>query len=383
MNLVFAFHKLLTILIAITGAGSVVFIHECGHFLFCKLFGIKTPTFSIGMGPSLFKFKIGSTNFQVSALPAGGYVEIECDENNRNAPGNFYSISYIKKMIILLGGVSFNLLGAFAVYTCVNYFVGMPDKIASITVASIEKNALVTDILQPGDILLGVNGKLFSNQEVTYETYLEKIRASKGHQLSLLVKRGLDQSSWIDINVPDSDKTQGILGAMLQPEMHKETTRQRSLLLSVTTAINTIKHQISFVTQGTYSLFKTKSLDGVAGPIMTLTRGFQIAEHDFVGFLLFLAFISLNLALMNILPLSLMDGGRVFTVTLEAIVGRPLTTLTNVLHVFSITILGGLFMFISFKEIRMLSKEVLLLLAAIICSFFFVINLKRIRALVG
>jgi len=357
LKLAWMLKKLVTGLIAITGAGAIVFIHECGHFLFCKLFGIKTPTFSIGMGSPLFSFKVADTNFQVSPLPLGGYVEIEYNEENRSAPGNFHSLAYFKKLLILLGGVTFNLFGALAIYTGINYFKGMPDKVQSVLVTSIEPSSVAKDLLAPGDIILGANLVPFTEGTTTLEGYLDQIVASKGKTLTLLVQKQFqdtNDASWVDIKVPASEKTHGILGIRLQPNMSKKFATPLSFLASFKKASFMIWQQIQLIAISLYDLLKSKSLEGVAGPIMTIARGFQIADQDLISFLLFLGFISINLALFNVMPLSIFDGGRVLTTTLEAIIGRPLATFTNLLHIFSAVIIGAVALLVSYREIKML-----------------------------
>lgn len=357
-NLSLLFYKSITIFIALFGMGAVVFIHECGHFFFAKLFGIRTPTFSIGMGPALFSFKLKGTTFQLSAIPAGGYCEIEFDEENRNSPGNFHSVSYPKRLAILLGGILFNVLGAFAAYTAIDYVVGLPsNKISSITIASIKDNSLASSILFPGNIILGINEKTFEKKGMTQDKFFNEIIKSKGSTLSLLIKKENEEESWIKIEVPASDKTQGILGAMLQTEMkknHNSKNKPKNIFHSIKKSATTTIEQLKMISHGTLGIFKAKSIDGISGPVMTIAEGFKRAENGVLGFLLFLSFISLSLAVINIFPFGIFDGGRVFTMTIEAIVGRPLTLISNIINMSSALILMFLFFLISIKEIKVL-----------------------------
>ena len=109
------------LVVGIFGIGFVIGFHEFGHFLFAKLFNIKAPSFSIGMGPSIITKKIGDTTFQLSALPLGGYVEIidshDPDEKDpemiakMNIPGKYFSDTpYWQKLIVMLGGIFFNFI---------------------------------------------------------------------------------------------------------------------------------------------------------------------------------------------------------------------------------------------------------------------------------
>ena len=117
------------------GFGFLVGFHELGHFLFCKLFGVKTPSFSIGFGPQLLKKKIGDTVFTLSAIPFGGYVEIagseepgqgEQKESKSLAPDSFAVKPYYQKMLIIAGGILFNLIFAYAAVILV-MAIGAPE----------------------------------------------------------------------------------------------------------------------------------------------------------------------------------------------------------------------------------------------------------------
>src|SRR3972149_7894572 len=99
--------KVLSILLGLLGISFVILIHETGHFIMARLFGVQTPVFSIGFGPELFSVTIASTQFQIAALPLGGYVEI----NNSQLMLEPYWV----KMIIILAGIIINLLFAFLV----------------------------------------------------------------------------------------------------------------------------------------------------------------------------------------------------------------------------------------------------------------------------
>jgi regulator of sigma E protease len=98
------FKKFKSLLIAFFGLSAVIVVHELGHFLFCKLFGVKVPIFSVGFGPKLIGYKIGGTLFQIAALPLGGYNAIDT--------ASFATKTYIQKMIITLAGIGFNIIFA-------------------------------------------------------------------------------------------------------------------------------------------------------------------------------------------------------------------------------------------------------------------------------
>lgn len=110
------FYKAFYFIIALIGLNSIIFLHEFGHFTFCKVFGVSTPVFSIGFGPQVSSKMIGDTLFTISALPLGGYVAIKgMDSAAKNSQGNFNAIPFWQKILILLGGILFNLIFGFTI----------------------------------------------------------------------------------------------------------------------------------------------------------------------------------------------------------------------------------------------------------------------------
>ena len=112
-------HKIFIVFLGLLGLGFLIGLHELGHFLFCKLFRVSTPSFSIGFGPRIFSKKIGETTFSLSAIPVGGYVEIagmaevaqgEQKEASRKDEYSFASKPYYQKVLIMSGGILFNTL---------------------------------------------------------------------------------------------------------------------------------------------------------------------------------------------------------------------------------------------------------------------------------
>lgn len=350
--------KLLSVTTAILGLGLIIFIHECGHFIFSKIFGVKTPTFSIGIGPAILKTKIGQTEFQLGAVPlVGGYVEIYTDEENPKAPGNFLALPYPKKMAILFGGILFNLLTALIIYSSIDYTIGLPsNKTSELVVDAVLEDSIAKESLAPGDIIVGVNSFLFSDKEITYSKFQKEIIKSKGSDISLLVKKKeSEESSWIKISLPDSSKTSGILGIMMKEKNHPpKMAGKKSMIQSIKNAIYEMKEKASLTVKSFSGMIKDRNLSGIAGPVAILGQGAELVHQGFADFLLFLAFISLSLGLLNFLPIPVFDGGRIFTTTLEAITGRKHEMINTILQLSSAFFLLIGITLISYREIKMI-----------------------------
>jgi membrane-associated protease RseP (regulator of RpoE activity) len=107
------FSFILSIVVAL---GTVITIHELGHFILCKVYHVETPLFSLGFGPRIIEKKIGKTTFVIAALPLGGYVQIAGMEGNKDFPGSFAAKPFYQKTLILLGGICFNFLAAYLLF---------------------------------------------------------------------------------------------------------------------------------------------------------------------------------------------------------------------------------------------------------------------------
>lgn len=345
--------SIVNLALTITGFCAVVAIHEFGHFLFCKLFGISAPTFSIGAGPSIFEKKFGETNFKIGMLPFGGYVEIENDENDLTNPKNFNNSPYWQKMAVGFGGIFFNLLSAAILYSGINYFYGQPTrKLAEIAVLGVQENGAANNILAAGDKIIGLGGSLFKNKSTTLEDFSNYVVDKKGAAAEFtILKDGQEEN--ITISVPQSEKTIGILGIDIEPRLDTELHFKpvNNIVAAVKEGIQTVWLQFKTISQGMLHIFKNKKIGALAGPIKIVTEGFKSASQGIINLLLTFGLISVNLALLNLIPLGALDGGQLLTVTIEAILQRRLTMFKQILNVVSLILLLGLMLFLSFKEI--------------------------------
>lgn len=343
------------------GFGTLVTVHEFGHFFFCKLFGIHTPTFSIGFGPELVSKKIGSTHFRLALLPLGGYVEIaghsEVGQGSQEfaqaqGPTSFNDKSYWQKFLVLTGGIFFNLLFSYFVFTAL--FLMAPSsrnqglEIAMIVPDSaaeksgLKKDDCITHINQT--TLLTETGELKENAP---ELFLQETRLNPHKQIELKILRNAQEEKH-SITLGSRSENGLEIGTFGAAFKRKKLTFIPALLEG---ARETVRW-ITTIAQSISNLFSKRSLDGAGGPLMIIASSFSTAQEGSSTFLLFLAIISINLALINLLPFGIVDGGQLLFVTIEAIIRRPLPEMFKlVLNLISLACVALLFAYLTYKDI--------------------------------
>ena len=315
--------NILYILAGLGGISLIILIHELGHFLFAQFFNVPTPVFSLGFGPTLWAMQIGQTIFKIALLPIGGYVEID--------PELLAQQAYIPKMLIIFGGILFNLIFAYCIllyYAMRNQF-SLTSTINTVTPCSPAQYAG----LQPADTIIACNGQLVgTNADLITNT----VASSQGQTIVLTIERnGKEQDVSVDLTAehPLFGKGAGWLGI----ELEKKPQENLSMLncfhkghKKFTATTQDMGHVVaSMVTKKDHqSVFM-----GPVGIISIIGKSLAI-NPQYYWFIL--AVLSLNMGLFNILPLPFFDGGKALLFTIEAIIGTtiPATTVWLISTVF-------------------------------------------------
>jgi regulator of sigma E protease len=355
----------LSVIMGLLGFSFLIAFHELGHFLFCKLFGIRTPSFSVGFGPRIFQKKIGSTVFALSAIPFGGYVEIagaqevgqgDQQEAQSQAPWSFARKPLYQKLLVLFGGILFNLVFAYGALTYI-FYTGAPrspilyPKNASAVIDQVLKDSPAqTAGLQPKDTVIAINNKPINND---VPLLLQELRSRPNQEVTLTIERdGIQQTVPVRLSSQViAGKEIGILGTTFT--MHPLAP------LPFTQAVKEsfiFAHFLVIQTARAFKgLFARKGMENIGGPIMVLTQTIKSASQGFKVFLLLLALISINLAVLNLVPLPILDGGQILFYFIEGITGRPLSEAARLyIHYASWLLVLAILVYLSYKDIKML-----------------------------
>jgi len=366
--------------------GLVVFVHELGHFIAAKLTGVYAPRFSVGFGPSLWKKRFGETEYVLAALPLGGYVRMASredettafleggSENSAITPGNpkdgfdpsamipfgpkpipesrwFESKSLIARLFIMLAGVTMNALLAYVIYVGLLVHSGIPTPVPVAAVVSPGKPAALAGI-QTGDSIASVNGVPLKNWEVL----LDRIGASAGRPLRLeIVRHGrpfsLEVTPVAEV-VPDprtgEKKTLGRIGMVASeafrpvsvPDAFTEAWR-----LTVDNGGRIFSTLRALVSHGV-------GVSDLGGPIAIAQVSVQAARGGFENLLALIALISINVAVFNLLPIPILDGGQIVLNVAESIKGSAFSARTRErILKGGLLIIGLLFVTVMFNDI--------------------------------
>ena len=337
--------------------GVLIFFHELGHFIVARLFGVGVQKFSLGFGPRIFGKKIGITDYRVSAIPLGGYVKMVGDEPDAeldpaDIPISFTHKHVFKRFLIVAAGPFFNLLLAVIIFFGI--FVVAGTYILKPTIGTVEPDSpAAVSGLRAQDEIIAIDGIAIDN----WEDMAAIISGSEGRSLSITVDR---ETGVQDLAVtPQLKTTQNIFdedidryvigisaaGDILQVDLSFSQAVVESFAQTYKIAELTVLSVVKLI-QGTVSA-KT-----IGGPIMIAEMAGQQAKAGATNLVFFIALLSINLAILNFLPIPVLDGGHLVFFTIEMIIGRPVNTrMREIAQQAGIFILIMLMLFVFYNDI--------------------------------
>jgi regulator of sigma E protease len=321
------FQSAITIALFILILGALIVIHEFGHFVTARLFGMRVHEFAIGMGPLARKLRDkGETLYTLRWLPIGGYVRLEGEDGDSNDPRSFGVARLWKQIVVLFAGVAMNLFLAFAIFTLIAWlatpFVGMK-------FATVQPNSPAAAAgLQPGDTIVSVDGERF--EFFGSNSILTALRSRGGQQVEIgMIRNGARVVVAATLRSPDEIAAgKGALGVSDLQEAYFGEYTGRSLGDAVAVGADQTVRAFGLIWNGLASLVSSIATNPtqappVSGPIGIASMVGQVFWQAGPIMTLYLAAIlSANLALVNALPFPPLDGGRVLVLLIKAVLGR-------------------------------------------------------------
>lgn len=348
----------------------LVISHEFGHFIVAKKSGIRVDEFSFGFPPKLFGKKFGETSYNFNLLPFGGYVKIfgeNPDEDSINGPDK--NRSFVNKprhiqAAVLVAGVVMNFLVAWLLLT-VGFLSGLPTSVSVAPQGSIIKNQALTITnvvpnspaekagLKTGDKIISLNN---TKADLNIETVQSFIKSHDNEEVKVLVERAKDQQEIVvvpetgkDSDVPMIGISMDVIGMMKLP-VHKALFEGLKLSWQVTEQ----------TVLGFYNLIKGAimgqgNMSSITGPVGIVGVVGDAAKFGFVYLLSFTALISINLAVINLIPFPALDGGRLLFLLIEKIKGsRIKPQISNMVNMVGFGLLMLLMAIITYNDIAKL-----------------------------
>ena len=317
--------KILVAVKVLIAFGALIFVHELGHFLAARKAGVRVEIFSLGFGKKLWAMKRGDTEYIISAFPLGGYVKMAGDELGEGLKGEdyeFYSKPVSKRAGVVVAGPLVNYVVGILLFAAV-FMIGAP--VATSKIGEVMPGAPAEMAgLMPGDKIIGING-----EDVAYfQDIVYIVGKSEGEPLDILFERdGSVLRRTISGDIKDETDAFGkplkrtIIGVKPSGETEKVS-------YTFVSAIKESCKQAWFITKMSYKtiwgmLTGKVSVKNVSGPVGIIAMTGQAAQRGFVELLSLMGLISISLAIFNLLPFPILDGGHILFFVLEKLKGRP------------------------------------------------------------
>lgn len=347
-----------TIVIFILILGILIFVHELGHFMVAKKNGVKVEEFGFGFPPRIFGIKRGETIYSINAIPLGGFVRaLGEDGGEKDNPRSFAAKKIWQRALILVAGVAMNFLFA-ALLVGIGYMIGLP--VAAVdNIKGGEVRVQITDVapdspaakagILAGDIIKKINGE----PVVKVEDFQSKIQSNLESNVTITMLRGDKEFDFNLIPRANPPSGEGAVGVGLV-----ETSIARfPWYQALWEGLKSIYYLTIASVVAIAVILKNLILSGqvnadVAGPVGIAVITQQRVQLGFIYLLQFTAMLSLNLAIINLLPIPALDGGRLLFLLIEKIKGSPISQkVEQAIHATGFVLLILLMVLITVRDI--------------------------------
>lgn len=341
----------LTIIFAILFFSVIIFVHEFGHFITARIFGVRVHEFSIGMGPSLWSRNGKSgTLYSIRCIPVGGFCQMEGEDGDSDSPDSFSSKSKFARFVILASGAFMNIVLGFVISLIV-VLMTMEGGIPTTTVKEVVSDAPAYEYIKPGDKITEINGRSVNiYQELSFALSL-----SEGETFDAKIKRDGETIELNDIKLHKMEENgveYSLVGVVCNIDKPGVFGVLRESFFQTVYMGKVVFLSLGMLLQGEA---KMTDLSGPVGVVGQMENAVSSSGGGLLGFinLLFLAgFISVNIGIMNLLPFPALDGGRIFFILVELVIRRKIPPeKEGIVHFIGLILLFGLMLFATWNDI--------------------------------
>jgi regulator of sigma E protease len=328
--------------------GLLVFVHELGHFVTAKMTGMRVDEFALGFGPKVISYKYGETLYSWRIIPLGGFNKIAgMDPDEEQDESSFSAKSIPARMLVIVAGSTMNFVLPIFLFMTIFLNAGIDNPSNSPIIGNVfaDKPAAQAG-LSLGDNIISVN----DTDITSWREFVNVVQVNAGNPLTLRYQRNGEVKTTVVVPEYDEKVNRGIIGVMPQIEKYHP-----GFIEAFGLAIKQTYLVASSMVVGITQMITGKVAAEVAGPIGVAQMAGEVAQLGLMPLLQFAAFLSINLGLINLLPVPMLDGGHIVTLAVEGLRGKPL----NKKHMQFIQMIGFallmlLFLVATFKDISRL-----------------------------
>lgn len=342
--------------------GLLIFVHELGHFLFAKLCGVRVLKFSLGFGPRLCGRVVGDTEYVISAIPLGGYVKMYGENPDEQEAASaaqptesFAGKKVWQRFIIVLAGPAFNFLFPLVLFFFLFLLQGIPESVDNTRVGKVVENSpAATAGMIVNDEIVEINGSAIKQ----WSDVLDGVKNSGGKKISIVVFRDGEKVRLEMTPREDSDKN--VFGEEVERRYMIGVIRHDELRWVSTGPIGALEHAAQqtwgytvLTVTGVVKIFQqVVPASELGGPILIAQLAGQHMRAGWIDFLYFMGLLSVNLGVLNLLPVPVLDGGHLMFLSIEAIRRKPMAERAQIIaQQIGIALLGTLMVFVFYNDI--------------------------------
>ncbi len=332
-----------TAILAIFLFCALIFPHELGHFIVAKLCKVQVNEFALGMGPAIFKKQRGETLYSLRVFPLGGYCSMEGENEESENPRAFNNKKAWQKILVLVAGSFMNVLLCVLIMIIINLSIGSP----TTTIEMIDENLPAYGVLEEGDRIVAVNNEKI-NQWSEFSACLNTIQEDGNKPFNITVERDGKELDFTLQQKYLEEEGRSVIGVQAKLQHSLGTSIKQGVNATGTMAVQ-MYSAIKMIISG------EAGVKDLSGPVGIITVVSKTSDYGLTYFFYLMAFISLNLAFVNMLPLPALDGGRIIFVIIRKITGKMISDdLEGTIHAVGLILLLGLMVFVTWNDVARL-----------------------------
>ena len=349
--------------------GLLILVHEWGHFITAKLTGMWVKEFAIGFGPKLISWRMGETRYSWRVIPLGGFNNIagmhpdeEIDElgdmsEEEYRKRAFYAKSVWARMLVIAAGSVMNLLLPVILFTLVFVFSGIDRPVeAPIVGQAMAGHPAAQAGLEKNDRIVRIQGQDIASWKQMVETLQQVGAVTEGKGLAVEYERTLPSGAVEHRTTQVYPEKDGANGRVLIGVAAKLENYQPGIVESCGLAVQQTVAVAAMMVKGLAKMITGQAAADVAGPIGVAQMAWEVAQNGLMKLLGFGALLSINLGIINLLPIPVLDGGHIVALLIEAVRGRPISKeRLQMVQMAGLLLLLLLMIFATFKDVLRLN----------------------------